>query len=256
MCLDGYKGLLDINANYSVSLCIDRCIFPFLACINTNFVITDYLTGPKRAAIEHELDARINVNYDVNDKHFPVDALQPPVTITVKATLSTSNHIFRSKHHMDARKKIEDLMLDYPIMRGDGARGRLIYEIASCCHGPHRPYNSTSKAVNVRNPFGESGESYIVNAKGKVQHHFMSVVGLPLEGHNERKGFDTSYLLNSYVLDRIRKTGCTIKVCGDVKDYDIFTNLCDPHVLVIGNQKWQAVDEAVEIVKDAIRRHG
>jgi len=199
-----------------------------------------HLIGSKRdkrkgvSTIGRETNCLITVEFKPD---LPLDVRQPPMIIKIIA------HSTRTapQDHFAAREKIKDLLLDYRDMRHDGSRGRLVYQIAACCQGAHNPNNSTSGAVSVNNPF----TSHSV---------FMSVLDLPFTAYRGKKDFHSSYLLDSYVMDRVQSVDCYIKVCGVDDSYHIQTRYCDPHVLVFGRH-WQNVDQAVDILKDAIRRH-
>ena len=124
---------------------------------------------------------------------------------------------------------------DYSLAR-DAAKERLLYEMAICHNGPH--VGSTSRAVETRDIFG--GMSFI------------TIIDIPAEVHEER--FMYSHLFNSFITDRIQYLQCCIKLCGDGNEYDLKTHFCDPFVLVMG-RKWQSVDEAASIVKNAMGVH-
>jgi len=131
-------------------------------------------------------------------------------------------------------------------IRHDGSKGRLVYEMAVCCGGPHRPKASTSDAVQVKNPFDH--DKYV----------FVSVLNLPFAHFNGRRDYHVSYLLNSHIQDRIRKeTGCFLGLCGNGDEYDFHTQHCNPYVFVVAGSShdWQGVDRAVSSVKDIIIRH-
>ena len=124
---------------------------------------------------------------------------------------------------------------DYSLAR-DAAKERLLYEMAICHDGPH--VGSTSRVVETRDIFG--GMSFI------------TIIDIPFEIHEERIMY--SHLFNSFVTDRIQYLECCIKHCGDGNEYDLKTQFCDPFVLVMG-RKWQSVDEAASIVKNAMGVH-
>ena len=139
----------------------------------------------------------------------------------------------------DAREKVQELLLDFmEIIDDAGAKGRLTYEVASSCAGRHNPTDSTSNAVGWRGPNGSG---------------FLSLIELPFVYIDGRKSFHahmvTQTLENSHCVNRL---GCLIKVFGD--DFGVPLKYCDPYALVSG-ASWQAVDEAVEIVRDAIEEH-
>ena len=128
---------------------------------------------------------------------------------------------------MSALQKVDELLLDYLDYVGDpGAKGRMTYEVAASCPGPHRPTDSTSNAVGWNSPNG-----YV----------FLSLIELP-SGYNYG-----SEGLRTKLLSVASHLGCFVKIYGDVKH-------CDPYVLVNG-KTWENVDEAVEIVRDSIESH-
>jgi hypothetical protein len=137
----------------------------------------------------------------------------------------------------DAREKLQELVLDYMDFIGDpGAKGRLFYEVASSCTGPHCPEESTSYAVGWRGPNGG----------------FLSLVELPFVLHDGIRSFHAHMILQTQNNQHMKRLGCSIKVYGD--DYGVPLKYCDPYALVSGGS-WQDVDEAVEIVRDAIKTH-
>lgn len=196
-----------------------------------------HLLGSKRSSkrgvsdIGRETNCGVQINFNP-DLH----QHQPPITITLDAC----NARTAQSDQLNARTKIEDLLLGYENLRYDGAKERLLYETAICCNGPHRPHHSKSRAVKVRDPFGKLS--------------FVTVLEIPFEIYQGRVKYHVSYLLNSFVTERIQNQDCCIELCGSGNEYDINTQKCDPFVLVIG-RKWQGVDHAAEIVKQAIGRH-
>jgi len=196
-----------------------------------------HLLGSKRSSrrgvtdIGRETNCGIQINFNP-DLH----QHQPPITITVDACNARTAQI----DQLNARTKIEDLLLGYENLRNDGAKERLLYETAVCCNGPHRPHHSTSRAVKVRNPFGKLS--------------FVTVLEIPFEIYQGRVKYHVSYLHNSFVTEHIQNQDCCIKLCGNGFGFDVNTQKCDPFVLVMG-RKWQGVDQAAEIVKQAIGRH-
>jgi len=196
-----------------------------------------HLLGSKRSSrrgvtdIGRETNCGIQINFNP-DLH----QHQPPITVAVDAC----NARTAQSDQLNARSKIEDLLLGYENLRYDGAKERLLYETAVGCNGPHRPHHSTSRAVKVRDPFGKLS--------------FVTVLEIPFEIYQGRVKYHVSYLYNSFVTDRIQNQDCCIKLCGNGNEYDINTQKCDPFVLVIG-RKWQGVDQAALVVKQAIGRH-
>jgi hypothetical protein len=136
----------------------------------------------------------------------------------------------------DAREKVQELLLEYmDLKQNSSAKGRLIYEIASSCAGPHNPRDSTSNAIRWRGPNGSG---------------FLSLVELPFEFINGKKSFHAHMIMQTQNNLRLKDLGCLTKVFGD----DMRLKHCDPYALVSGGS-WQVVDEAVEIVRDAIKAH-
>ena len=141
-----------------------------------------------------------------------------------------------------ARRMIQSLLLGF--VGNDGSRGRLLYEVAQSCSGPHRPHQSTSNAVKDINPF------YPPQDRG--EEYFMSVIELPYKFTREGRSVHASYLLSRETLSKIKATTCYITVAAT--EFKVPTKLCDPYVLVCG-KSYQSVDRAVDIVKEAIRSH-
>lgn len=160
---------------------------------------------------------------------------------------------YDNSHHRDfsiARKMIQKILLDFqlpglPRIGNDGSSGRLIYEIAKCCPGSHRPGGSTSNAVMQQN-----------DPLGSLRNCAMSLVELPSEWTEEKgKKSHGSYLKKSWMFDNIRhKAKCNMHLCGD--EFDRPVRYGDPYVLITGfSTDWRGVDYAVEMVKDEIRKH-
>ncbi len=143
------------------------------------------------------------------------------------------------KYIDDAREKVQELLLDFmDIIDDAGAKGRLTYEVASSCAGGHNPRDSTSNAVGWRGPNG---------------YGFLSLVELPFLYIDGRKSFHAHMVIQT--LDnsqQVKRSGCLIKVFGG--DFGVPLKYCDPYALVSGGS-WQAVDAAVEIVRDVIKEH-
>ena len=129
---------------------------------------------------------------------------------------------------MSALQKVDELLLDYLDLVGDpGAKGRMTYEVAASCPGPHRPTDSTSNAVGWKSPNG-----YV----------FLSLIELPLGCNYGSETFCTKLLSVASHL------GCFVKIYGDVKH-------CNPYVLVNGKTWGNVPDEAVEKVRGIIESH-
>lgn len=132
---------------------------------------------------------------------------------------------------------IQDLLLRF--IGSDGSQGRLVYEIAKSCPGPHRPNKSTSNAVRCINPFHTdySSESY------------MSIVDIPNDFVREGK----HHQLHMALVGNIRDVGCKMDIVAD--GFTHTSNLCDPYVLVYGaRNRVNDVDRAVKMVEDKIRQ--
>lgn len=153
--------------------------------------------------------------------------LAPPITITVEARSHTALNLRLD----EAREKIIQLLLDYlDFIRDENAKSLLIYDVASSCRGNHRPAESTSCAVRVKDPSGLDC--------------FVSILDLPVE---YAEG------VRPNVLGKVKNlTNCTVRVCGN--HFKVPLVNCKPHVIVSG-LRWQDVDRAVEILKDEARRH-
>mmetsp|Transcript_26006 Transcript_26006/g.47821 ORF Transcript_26006/g.47821 Transcript_26006/m.47821 type:complete len:463 (-) Transcript_26006:115-1503(-) len=176
--------------------------------------------------IGRKTNCRIVINFDPDTRGTKPTA---PITISID-TLSRGSSALRDLH--DAREKIQELLLCFLDHIDDhGAKGRLIYEVASSCWGAHRPKDSTSRAVVCAN-------------------EVISIVDLPFVVENGKRKVHAAFLLTSGVLASVRRYDCFIKVCGD--GFRIEVKSCAPYVLVQG-KSWQSVDRAVEIVRGKIR---
>jgi hypothetical protein len=124
----------------------------------------------------------------------------------------------------------------------DGSRGRLVYDIAAATLGPHRPKGSKSHAVQQKNPFDG-------------MPCFMTVLDLPRTVNKFNTIFHGHFLTEQQVITKVKTlTGCSFKMVGN--DFGIVTRFCEPFVLVFGNaDRWDRVDQAVEILKYEIERH-
>lgn len=134
----------------------------------------------------------------------------------------------------EAREKLYGLLLEYlDVERDEGAKGRLIYELAL---SEHREERSHTGVVQARDPFGFG--SYI------------SVVELPFTSQHGRRSYHAKCVLQKQILVRIKKLGCLIKVC----DITIPVASCNPYVLVVGTTR-EATDMSVHVVREALERH-
>ena len=148
-----------------------------------------------------------------------------------------------------AREKIQDLLVNYLDYIGDpDAKGRLVWEVASNCHGPHRPIESTSAAVRVRDLYSWRDH----RGKDYGSGPFLSLVELPFELKQGEKKFHLNYILWGPVLKEMKRYRCWLKVCSDRCDVPVIN--CDPFVIVTGGC-WRDVDECVRILKDVIMQH-
>jgi hypothetical protein len=176
-------------------------------------------------------ESRCRVNIKMNN-----DTFEP-----LKIHLDTPQSNAALKDLKIARRMIQDLFLEY--VGNDGARGRLIYEIASSCSGAHRPNSSTSNAVREVNPLVED-----------LVERYMSIVEVSYEltTPNGEKSFHAAHILHKPFLAEIAGLGCDLILVAD--GFRIPTRLCDPYVLVYG-KTYQDVDRAVDMVKHKIRQH-
>ena len=204
----------------------------------------DYRHRRTVSNVEGETNTEISVNLDraFNRGNNPT----APMTITVNA----NSRLSALRDLNDAREKVQELLLSYTDVIDWGAKGRLIYEVASSCSGPHRPLDSRSRAVKVRDPFG-------------AYQDFMSLVELPFfqARPGGKKSFHAAFLLRADLLSSLRDLGCYIKVCLDgytirigSTETPIQVRHCDAYMLVLANS-WQAIDQAVEIVNERIKEH-
>jgi hypothetical protein len=97
-----------------------------------------------------------------------------------------------------------------------------MYEIAASYDGPHRPIQSTSRAVKQKHPQTE-GECY------------MSLLEVPSSVKNGKKKFHNQFLLEDKLIDKINKCGgCQHRVYGNAL-YKMSALYCNPYVLVFGS---------------------
>lgn len=144
-----------------------------------------------------------------------------------------------------AREMIQDLFLEY-VGNDDGARGRLIYEIASSCWGPHRPKKSTCNAVREVNPLVVHDQQVLGLSQPS---HFHSIVNLFSASSACSLG---SHILHKSFLQEISALGCGLILVAE--GFRVSTQLCDPYVLIYG-RTYQDVDRAVEMLKQKIMQH-
>mmetsp|Transcript_3832 Transcript_3832/g.7182 ORF Transcript_3832/g.7182 Transcript_3832/m.7182 type:complete len:560 (+) Transcript_3832:185-1864(+) len=190
------------------------------------------------ADIERESNCDIQVNLPssslVHDKHTTTGS----VTITVNA-ISKKGLALRDL--TDARRKIQELLLDY--VGNDGCKGLLVYELASSCWGAHRPKSSTCHAITASDPFD-----------GDNRLRSITALKLPFDVDSEgRKSYHASYLLNTNFLGRLRhQTLSHIRVVGD--EFRVPCKRCDPYVLVVANS-FKGCDKAAGMVQEQIHKH-
>lgn len=180
--------------------------------------------------IEKETYCDIRINF-VDSK----TTYRNPITVIISSHYGSS--AIRDMHC--AREKIQDLLLNF--LQLDGDRGRLLYEVASSCPGPHRVADSTSQAIWAKDPYSLDGLEVFMS----LVHHF------PFEIVNGRKTFHTKFLLTLSLLTRLwKETGCYVKAgANDRSGFPV--KLCFPYLLVMG-RTWPAVDKACAFLQGAI----
>ena len=194
---------------------------------------TDHLVGSRRdgrrgvADIGQESNCRILVKYD------PKSKMNHPMSIHFLANSSTS--AVRDLH--DAREEVQKLLVQRIGPVDPGCAGRLLYEVAHSCWGPHRPEGSRSGAVRVRDPIGRG-------------YDVMSLIELPSIRYSDGKVAHHASFLDKYA-SQLDEHDCFMEICAK-KFTPVY--ICDPYVLVRG-KTWQSVDLAVEIVNRAIWDH-
>ena len=156
----------------------------------------------------------------------------------IKVFAKKSKNTLKSKLYpvlRKARHRIRDLFLEF--VGNDGSRGRLVYEIARSCGGPHRPNKSTSNAVQEINPFHSD-----------CPMDYFSIVDIPNDLVREGKHHRLHMaLVGSH------NAGCKMDIVAD--GFTHATTLCGPYILVYGvTSKVQDVDRAVRIVEEKIRQ--
>eukprot|EP00585_Thalassiosira_rotula_P002180 CAMPEP_0196151368 /NCGR_PEP_ID=MMETSP0910-20130528/33550_1 /TAXON_ID=49265 /ORGANISM="Thalassiosira rotula, Strain GSO102" /LENGTH=545 /DNA_ID=CAMNT_0041414729 /DNA_START=124 /DNA_END=1758 /DNA_ORIENTATION=- len=181
----------------------------------------------KDVEIESNVNIRVNFLDKGNNK-----AKRHPITVCI--TSRSRSSAVRDVH--DARKRIQDLLLDF--VGHDGSRGRLVYDVASSCGGPHRPAHSTSRCVKAKDPFDNTDKSREV---------FMTLVHLPFEyvpNSGCVKKFCVDFLLTSSLLTYVwNEMNCYVKAAYNGSGIPV--TRCYPYLLVMG-KAWRDVDQAVE----------
>ena len=167
--------------------------------------------------------------------------MKDDVFVPMKIYVDANNVSTAQQDLLRARQMIQDLFMNY--VGNDGCRGRLLYEIAQSCWGPHRPTHSLSNAVKDLNPLLDYPKS-----------SFMSIVEISYEHfeHLKEKSFHAAHILHKPFLREISNLGCDLILVA--KGFQVYTNLCDPYVFVYG-RTYQDVDRAVRMVKEKIRDH-
>ena len=193
-----------------------------------------HLIGPNgynSKHIEYNSRCKVRVKVILGEKG---NVISVPMTIHVEAM----NAPTALEDLTVARQMIQSLLLQF--VGNDGSRGRLLYEVAQSCWGPHRPNESTSNAVRDVNPF-----------HNHPSEDYMSVVELPYNFTREGTPVHAASLLSRETLDRLKAADAFIRVVAT--EFKIPTKLCEPYALVCG-KSYQSVDRGVDIVKEIIRR--
>lgn len=180
--------------------------------------------------IGQQSNCAIVVNYNSPGPRNCTGIPAAPITLTIRSRCRLP--VLRDLDH--AREMIIALLSDHMDAINDGgAKGKMMYEVASSCSGEHRPRDSTSRAV-------------------RVGGNFISLVELPFA--SEQRGYHAGYLLSRFILrvKEMKESRCILRICGD--DYNVPLKSCNPHVIVTGRH-WQDVDRVVEMVKDEIENH-
>mmetsp|Transcript_13422 Transcript_13422/g.24302 ORF Transcript_13422/g.24302 Transcript_13422/m.24302 type:complete len:510 (+) Transcript_13422:2-1531(+) len=192
--------------------------------------------------ISRHTNCTIQLNYNSHAIRTNNDPL-PPITIALTA------HSYGGIGLQDlnnARIRVQELLLGY--VGNDGSRGRLLYEVALSCRGPHRPEHSTSGAIKAFNPLEGDSED-----PRNGSRCWITVLELPYVFEKGRKDYQAAYLLRSDVLTRLKKkVKCYFRVVGE--KFRMPVKLCDPYLLVSG-RTFQEVDIAAEILGEEIRKH-
>lgn len=162
-----------------------------------------------------------------------------PISITITHRTSRYDRQPTLDRLDQAREEVLELLLSFLDVKDDvGAKGRLTYDVLSSYDGLHLPMDSTSNAVEWRNPNGA--------------RRFLSLIELPFVHCNERNDFYSTTILQACESQRMKSLGCLVKGYGDA--FGTPLRSCGPYALVSG-ASWQAVDEAVEIVQAFINQH-
>lgn len=234
ICLSEYNISKSMNANsHNIKIAVPLWLQKDCQSQRNLFFHLLGSSGCNKKRIEYNTRCKVYIDVILGEKGDPT--IKGPMTIHVDA-MNTSTAL---ADLATARQMIQSLLLQF--VGNDGSRGRLLYEAAQSCLGPHRPNESTSNAVKDINPFHPS-----VDRIGG-QESFMSVVELPC---NFFRGGHTSYLLSKEILCKIKAANAHIRVVAT--EFKIPTKLCDPYLFLVG-KSYQSVDRAVAIVLEVIR---
>ena len=213
---------------------------------NSQRVLFFSLIGSKRSfrkgvvQIGKETDCFLKVNY--NDSADPY-ILQPPLTITI------TMYPLSPPRALDAAyEQIQRLLITHCYQIGDaGAAGRCVYDVAKSC-GLLVSESRHNVAIVGQLGFDEN-DPLSLTRSGEV---FLCLVELPFLVEHGRKVYHARCVLQHKVLSKVGGHGCLLRLFAD--GFGIAMNSCEPYATISG-QTWQAVDQAVAIVKEAIDRH-
>jgi hypothetical protein len=178
--------------------------------------------------------------------HKNTESNNQPMTISIAHLNDNTREA--QKNLTEARKMIQDILLQFnlpglPPIDKDGSRGRLLYEIMKSFGKGNNPRQSTSHAVTQLHPFAKD-----------PKYHCMSIVELPSQFTVKGRSYHGDYLKSKSMVEKIRKTNCSIYLCGD--EFNFPVRYGEPFAIVVGNASdWRSVDRAVNIVKDGIHCH-
>jgi len=213
---------------------------------NSQRVLFFSLIGSKRSfrkgvvQIGKETDCFLKVNY--NDSADPY-ILQPPMSITI------TMYPLSPPRALDvAYEKIQQLLITHCYQIGDaGSSGRCVYDVAKSC-GLVVSESRHNVAIVGQLGFDEN-DPWSLTRAGEV---FLCLVELPFLVENGRKVYHARCVLQHKVLCKVGGLGCLLRLFAD--GFGIAVNSCEPYATISG-QTWQAVDQAVAIVKEAIDHH-
>ena len=157
------------------------------------------------------------------------------MTITVTARGGPHDPC-KARDLRNARLQLQDLLLGF--VGRDGARGRLVYDVAKSCRGEHRTDKSASGAVSAPDPWRGG------------PHRWITVLELPCE-HRNGATFSLPDPLTPDVQARLRTdTSCSITVVRE--DWPLV--LCAPYVFIAGSN-FLAVDHSVSMIQKEIDKY-